>query len=308
MLKKLNYWTIGFFERHILEPLTKLLIIGFILFIIMTIAGCREGTTNWDDVEEVWDAETLEKVKGIYRQVIYEGSTVRWINNAQGIRILAGHIRSPRIEVGETYEHTFNEVGTYSVVELITKKKMQVHVIELEGDVLIEPDYDIEFVDGGARFIKREKTEICKEIKEPICMDDLTNVTCYFHSNGTHWCEPPNCKNVLKNAWRIKTVCEGKEDKVQRCYEDTYNNYLGEINQTCYFFGCKDECDEKELNWCFRIYGYGDTECFFELSECIDDCAKQVHYDYPSLRRWDAHEWGCIINETTEVVNQTRCY
>jgi hypothetical protein len=40
MLKKINYWTIGFFERHLLEPLIKIMIIGFIVFMIMNLNGC----------------------------------------------------------------------------------------------------------------------------------------------------------------------------------------------------------------------------------------------------------------------------
>lgn len=42
MLKKLNYWTIGFFERHLLEPLIKVMIIGFIIFLIITLNGCTQ--------------------------------------------------------------------------------------------------------------------------------------------------------------------------------------------------------------------------------------------------------------------------
>ena len=92
------------------------------------------------------------------------------------------------------------------------------------------------------------------------------------------------------------------------CYNNTFSRYLGEINDTCYFFGCRDKCELRELNQCFELYNDGkyDRGCVYDYFDCVEGCSKDI--DHSTLNIFDAHEWLCIINETVEETTEERCY
>ncbi|MDD5086693.1 MAG: plastocyanin/azurin family copper-binding protein [Candidatus Nanoarchaeia archaeon] len=59
---------------------------------------------------------------------IEKGTTVIWMNNEDRPHLIAAHyneFRSPRLEQGDSYNHTFNEVGEYTYICAIFKRQIQ---------------------------------------------------------------------------------------------------------------------------------------------------------------------------------------
>lgn len=102
------------------------------------------------------------------------------------------------------------------------------------------------------------------------------------------------------------------------CRNSTTNLYHGKVNGTCYFFNCKDECEEREIFKCFeyRMFGEIDNICVWSYVRCVEECIEDTgrYYfmddvDYGnSIERVYAHDWNCIIDETIQNITRKVCY
>jgi len=150
--------------------------------------------------------------------------------------------------------------------------------------------------------------------------DDFFGWHKHFCGNGGSGCLEGNYIGKLKYKSKIKITYYDNKQIIEQefgcyeylniplhtCYDTKYTIYNGEINNTCYFYGCKDKCEKKEINECFKIYGELDQSCINYYLDCVEDCIKEINYD--NIEEYFAHEFGCLINETIEIIPETRCY
>jgi len=97
----------------------------------------QEEETNQEQTQETEVSEPEQKVLTIEIDnlslsqkyvTIEKGTTVVWVNNEKHPHVIAAHyneFRSPRLEEGDSYNHTFNEVGEYSYICAIFKTQIQ---------------------------------------------------------------------------------------------------------------------------------------------------------------------------------------
>lgn len=71
---------------------------------------------------------------------ITQGTTVKWINAAQTIHVLAGDVKSPRLEEGDSFDYTFEEVGEYSVIDVVSKARIKIIVTEAPEEEIVEEE------------------------------------------------------------------------------------------------------------------------------------------------------------------------
>ena len=92
------------------------------------------------------------------------------------------------------------------------------------------------------------------------------------------------------------------------CYNNTYTRHDGIINDSCYFFGCRAQCDSY-MGSCMQEY-YKFERCAYEFTECLKQCVNDIQPGSVMYSRgsFDLHDWGCYINETSENITQERCY
>lgn len=80
---------------------------------------------------EVAEVEILVRGFDPEEVTVKKGTTVRWINTAAGTKIVTIEGKSSdRLESGDTYEKTFEEVGEYRVFDLFGKRWGKVIVVE----------------------------------------------------------------------------------------------------------------------------------------------------------------------------------
>lgn len=125
----------------------------FVALAILLVVGCAQTTppetppvTETPPVEEApveemppveeapeptaAEIEILVRVYDPEELTVTKGTTVKWINTAPGVRILGGAVKSPKLESGDTFEYTFNEVGEYTIIGVISKARGKVIVVE----------------------------------------------------------------------------------------------------------------------------------------------------------------------------------
>ena len=88
----------------------------------------EEGVNATEPEENVFIIE-IDKLTLSQKYVTIEkGTTVVWINKENHPHIIAPHhgdFRSPRLEQGDSYNYTFNEIGEYTYICAIFKKQIR---------------------------------------------------------------------------------------------------------------------------------------------------------------------------------------
>lgn len=105
-------------------------------------------------------------------------------------------------------------------------------------------------------------------------------------------------------------------DETKTCYKGTSYKYNGEINRSCYFYSCRDECEEINMKRCFDIFGEFDEWCAEEYLICERGCYDDMEdmgvgdlnqYNKDRINRV-THVYECFINETVEEIFWEDCY
>jgi plastocyanin len=91
---------------------------------------CKEGICEEETKpdEKVFTIEIDNLSLSQKYVTIEKGTTVVWVNKEDHPHVIAAHyneFRSPRLEEGDSYNHTFNEVGEYSYICAIFKTQIQ---------------------------------------------------------------------------------------------------------------------------------------------------------------------------------------
>ncbi len=120
----------------------------FAVLAIVILVGCAQETvapvatpppvaeTPPPIVEEAPPAEVPAEieilVKGFDPEeiTVKKGTTVKWINTAPSVKMLTSAVNSGRLESGDTFEFTFEEVGEFRVFDLFGKKWLTITVVE----------------------------------------------------------------------------------------------------------------------------------------------------------------------------------
>ena len=139
---------------------------GIFVFVILSMA-------LFLNVNALTDINILDKEFEQNELNISQGTTVKWINTAQTIHVLAGDVKSPRLEKGDSFDHTFEEVGEYSVIDVVSKARIKIIVTEAPEEEIIEegPEEVTEEITGEVITEISEEEEIPEEeiIEEELC-------------------------------------------------------------------------------------------------------------------------------------------
>lgn len=112
--------------------------------------------------------------------------------------------------------------------------------------------------------------------------------------------------NLYDNDKIVDSYSERFSVEEITCYNTSYNIYHGKINDTCYYYGCEKEAEVDKIR-CYDLFGELDIECVYSYLDDIEDCFQDYENGLTDDRYY-AHEWKCIINETIEEINETKCY
>ena len=160
---------------------------------------------------------------------------------------------------------------------------------------------------SGCKSESEKKLEICKNQGYETYFADIAEsegVCCRYEHCGISLCVPFITAKETKfneNDYPCQPV------KNITCYNDTIKKYNGELNDSCYFDGCKTECEDYELKQYASIFGGIDRTAVYDYTDCLIECLDDIDIKQGDTM-WKAHDYSCIINETIQEINETRCY
>lgn len=121
----------------------------------------EEEIVEGEEAEEIAEEsqEAIPEINILARSLepnkltIKQRTTVRWVNKAETIHIIAGAVKSPKLEKGDSFEYTFEDVGEYFIIDVISKATMNIIVTEAPEEEIVEeeePEEALEDITGGA--------------------------------------------------------------------------------------------------------------------------------------------------------------
>ncbi len=128
----------------------------------------EEEITEEEPQKTIPEVDILARSLEPNKLTIKQRTTVRWTNKAETIHILGGKVKSPRLEKGDIFEHTFEEVGEYFIIDLISKTTMNIIVTEAPEEEIIEEEEPEGLEDITGEVVTEIPEEEIEEIPEGI--------------------------------------------------------------------------------------------------------------------------------------------